>query len=308
MLGFPAFEPRMRIVLAVLSALVFAAAAMAQTTPAAAQRGFWWEATKGNQRVLLMGTLHVGRADFYPLPPDAMRRLREAAVIAVEADVFNVAKTGPIVQRMAFYADGEPGLDARLPAELRRRVEAAARRAGLEASRLWRMKPWMLANTLVLLEAVRSGFTPAFATESFLFEFTQQTGKPIAELESLEAQLRIFESASAELQIVYLEQVIKSMESGESEREVTRLVDAWSRGDAAAMEALLAKMRAGAAPADRFVMEQIIDGRHPAMVAGIERMAASGRLHVVAVGALHFSGPNGLVELLRRRGFAVRPL
>jgi uncharacterized protein YbaP (TraB family) len=89
---------------------------------------------------------------------------------------------------------------------------------------------------------------------------------------------------------------------------VARLVDAWARGDAAAMEAMIAKMAAASTPADRFVRDQIIDGRHPAMVEKIEKMATSGRPHVVAVGALHFFGPNGLVELLRKRGFTVRPL
>jgi uncharacterized protein YbaP (TraB family) len=44
------------------------------------------------------------------------------------------------------------------------------------------------------------------------------------------------------------------------------------------------------------------------MIAAIEKMAASGRPHVIAVGTLHFFGPNGLIELLRKRGFTVRPL
>jgi uncharacterized protein len=298
----------MRVLLSLLLSLVLAAPAWAQSEGGPGKRGFWWEATRGNQRVVLMGTLHVGRSEFYPLPREYQQRLQDAAVIAVEADVFNAQKIGTVVQRLAFFAEGEPGLDARLTPELRKRVEAVAAQRGVDAARLWRMKPWMVANTLVLLEAVRAGFSPAYASEAYLFQFSQQAGKPLAELESIELQLGLFDSAPPDLQLVYLEQVVKSIESGESAREVAELVEAWARSDAAAMEAAVAKLGVGTAPADRFVREQIIDGRHPAMIAAIEKMAASGRPHVIAVGTLHFFGPNGLIELLRKRGFTVRPL
>lgn len=275
---------------------------------ASPRRGFWWEATRGSQRIYLMGTLHVGKADFYPPAPSLLQHLQEAAAIGVEADVFNAQKVAPIVQRLAFYPDGDPGLDTRLAPDLKKRVSAVVARSGLDAARVWRMKPWMLANTLVLLEAMRAGYSPAYATEAYLFGFSQSTGKPLVELESIERQLELFDRAPPGLQITYLEQVLQSIDSGESQREVTRLVEAWSRGDAAAMEAQLAKMRAGTTAADRFVFEQIIDCRHPDMVAGIEKMAASGKLHVVAVGSLHFFGPGGLIALLRKRGFDVRPI
>lgn len=298
----------MRLLSALLLSLLLTGPALAQTDGGQAKRGFWWEATRGKERIVLMGTLHVGRSEFYPPAREHQQRLQDAAVIAVEADVFNAQKVGSVVQRLAFFPQGEPGLDTRLTPELRKRVEAVATQRGLDAARLWRMKPWMLANTLVLLEAVRAGFSPAYASEAYLFQFSQQTGKPLAELESIELQLGLFDSAPADLQLVYLEQVVKSIESGESNREVAKLVEAWARSDAAAMEAMITKMSVATAPADRFVREQIIDGRHPAMVSAIEKMAASGKPHVIAVGSLHYFGPNGLIELLRKRGFTVRPL
>jgi uncharacterized protein YbaP (TraB family) len=52
----------------------------------------------------------------------------------------------------------------------------------------------------------------------------------------------------------------------------------------------------------------VIEARHPAMVDAIERFAASGKLHLVAVGSLHYFGPNGLLALLRARGYTIEPL
>ncbi len=279
--------------------------AAADTT--APQRGFMWEARKGERRVLLLGTIHVGRAQFDSPGPQILARLQRADVIAVEADVSEAARVAPIVQRLAYYAKDEPGLDARAPA-LKPRLQEFARKDGLSAELFWRMKPWMVANTLVVIEATRLGFSPAYATEAFLFDFARRNGKPIVEIESIEEQLRLFDSAPESTQIAYLKQALDAIDNGSSQDEITRLARAWDTRDGAEMERLLARMRAEKGVAERFVVDRIIDGRHPRMVDAIERYAASGRLHVVAVGTLHYFGPNGLLELLKRRGYAIDPV
>lgn len=278
----------------------------ARKTEAAAPRGFAWEAAKNGRRVLLVGTIHVGRTA--APPADCSQRFAEAAVVAFEADVFDAQRVGQLVQKIAMYPPQEADLKSRLPAPLRHRVEALLARHGLDSPALWRMKPWMLANTLVVIEASRLGFSPAYATEATLHEFARTCGKAIVEIEGIEKQLGIFDSTSPELQLAYLEQAVKGIESGESEREVRRLVAAWEKRDAADIERVLATMRASKGAAERFVVEQVIDARHPAMVEAIERFAASGKLHLVAVGSLHYFGPNGLLALLRGRGYTIRPL
>jgi len=287
-----------------VSAAPAAAGAPAGESP---KRGFLWEAHKGERRVYLLGTIHVGKTEFYPMNADYLARLREAEVIAVEADVSEAARVAPLVQKWAYYPGGTPGLDARVPA-LRSRLEELAKRDGLSADVFWRMKPWMAANTLVVLEAARLGFSPAYATEAFLFDFARKAGKPIVEIESIEEQLRLFDSATEALQLAYLQQAVESIDDGSNQEEITRLVSAWERGDGTEMERLLTKMRSAKGVAERFVVEQIIDGRHPHMVDAIERFAANGKLHLIAVGSLHYFGPNGLLELLRARGFTVVPV
>jgi uncharacterized protein YbaP (TraB family) len=278
-----------------------------EPSSATPKRGFLWEARKGERRAYLLGTIHVGKAEFYPMHPDRLARLQEAEVIAVEADVSEAARVGPLVQDLAYYGAGVPGLDARFPA-LRPRLEDFARRSSLSAEIFWRMKPWMAANTIVVLEAMRLGFAPAYATEAFLFDFARRSGKPIVELESIEAQLRLFDSAPEATQSAYLQQAIEAIENGTNRDEVTQLVDAWDKRDGAAMERLLAKMQSAPGVAERFMVEQILEGRHPRMIEAIEGYVASGRLHLVAIGSLHFFGTRGLIELLRQRGYTVVPL
>lgn len=289
-----------RLALALLVACVAALPSLAQE-----RRGFMWEARKGEHRVYLVGTIHVGKPDFHQQPADVLARYGEAAAIAVEADISDTAKIAPAVQRYALYAPADPGLDAHVPATLRTRVDKVAARYGLQPQHYTRMKPWMLANTLIVLEATRVGLNPQYSTEAFFFRHAQQTGKPIVELEGVEKQLRLFDGAPSSVQTAYLEHAIASIESSASERELKRVVTAWEKSDAAEMERIVASMHASGGTAERFVAEQIIDSRHPDLVAAIERLATSGKLHLVAVGSLHYFGPRGLLELLKQRGFVI---
>lgn len=298
----------MRRLLLAFAALLLLSPAFAQIDAQPAKRGFFWEAHKGAHRVYLLGTIHVGRPEFYPPHPEYLRRFDEAAAIVVEANVFEAKRVAEAIQRTALYPDGDPGLGRRLGEDLNERVTALVNRFGLDPVRVWRMKPWMAANTFVILQAASLGFNPAYATEAFLFQYATERGKPLLEIESIDAQLAIFERVDSATQIAYLEQAVKGIETGDAEREVRRIVAAWERRDAAEAERLIGEIRKAKTPGERFVAEQLFDARHAKMVDAIDRYAASGRLHLVAVGALHYFGPNGLLELLRARGYTVTPV
>jgi uncharacterized protein YbaP (TraB family) len=274
----------------------------------APKRGFFWEARKGDRKIYLFGTVHVGRADFYPPNIEYLRRFNEATAVVLEANVFDAKHVGEVVQKVALYGEGEPGLDTRISEDLKKRVTAQAKRFGLDPSRIWRMKPWMLANTLVILQATGGGYSPAYASESFLFQYATGSGKPLLEIESLELQLSIFERSDQETQVSYLEQAVRGLESGDADREVRKIVEAWERRDKDAAEQLIAEIHKAKSRGERFVADQLFDARHPRMVEAIEKYTASGSVYLVAVGALHYFGSRGLLELLRARGFTITPI
>lgn len=290
-----------------LGALLVAAAAFAQTSEPA-RRGFLYEVRKGNQVALLMGTIHVGRPEFYPLPAAQLERMQRNDALVLEADVSDNARALAATQKYAMVPAGEPGLDTRLTPALKARIEAIAARNQLDAAPLWRMKPWMLANVLALFEAAQAGYMPALSVESYLMRLAKQGGKPILELESIEQQFELFERAPFATQIAFLEEAVKAVETRAARREINRIVQAWETGDQAALERLLAEMRAQDSPGARFTVDTILLGRHPAMVKRIESLMADGKTYLIAVGSLHLAGPQGLIAMLRARGFTVTQL
>ena len=273
-----------------------------------ARRGFLYEIRKGNQSALLMGTIHVGRPEFYPLPPAVLAHIDRAQTIVLEADVTDTARAITATQKYAVYPSGEPGLDTRLPAPLKGRIEALAARNQLDVVPLWRMKPWMLGNVLALFEAAQAGYMPALSVEAYLTRIAKQSGKPVLELESIEQQFELFEGASFATQVAFLEDAVKAVETRNARREINRITQAWETSDQAALERLLGEMRAQTTPGARFTVDTILLGRHPAMVRKIESLMAEGRTHLIAVGSLHLPGPDGLVAMLRARGYTVTAL
>jgi uncharacterized protein YbaP (TraB family) len=268
------------------------------------RRGFLWEVRKGNQ----VGTIHVGRPEFYPLPKARLEQLRRASVFVLEADVSDTARAVAATQKYAMFPDGAPGLETRLPAELKSRIDEILSRNKLEAAPLMRLKPWMLANVLALFEAAQAGYMPALAVEAYLVRLAAAESKPVLELEGIEQQFQLFEQAPWSTQIAFLEEAVKAVETRAARREINRIVQAWETADRPALERLLAEMRAQTTVGARFTVDAILLGRHPQMVRRIESLLAGGKVHLIAVGALHLVGPQGLVELLRARGYTVTEL
>ena len=304
----------MRLEIARRACLLLVAALLAPwSLPAGAQsdtapRGFLWEATRGRERVLLFGSMHVGRADAAAGRRAEPPGWRNVQVFAFEANVFDAQATLAATRRWATYSDGNPGLEAQVDAATLARIDKAGAQLGGGGALCCRMKPWMLANTLVMLESMRAGLSPAFGSEAQLYQLALATGRPVVEIESVDEQLRLFDEAPPAVQLDYLRHTVETIEDGSGRAEIEQLVAAWERGDAAALERQLEQMMRSDRAAQRFVAERIVRGRHPKMAAAIERFAASGRLHLVVIGALHYFGPDGLLQLLRDRGYTVKRL
>src|SRR5262245_47154646 len=283
---------------------VLCSVALAQSTDTS-RRGLLYEIRKGNQVALLMGTIHVGRPEFYPLPQSQLARIDKVDAIVLEADIADTARAIAATQKYAVYPTGEPGLDTRLPPALKARIEAIAAKNQLDLTPLWRMKPWMLGNVLALFEAAQAGYMPALSVEAYLTRLARQQNKQLLELEGIEQQFEIFERAPMSTQVAFLEDAVKAVETRAARREINRIAQAWEAADRVALERLLAEMRAQTSVGARFTVDSILLARHPEMVKRIEATMRDGKSYLFAVGSLHLVGPDGLVELLRARGYTV---
>jgi uncharacterized protein YbaP (TraB family) len=277
-----------------------------RSSAGAAKPGLLYEIKTGTATVYLFGTLHVGKPEFYPLGREANRALTEAQKLYLEVNLTDASVTTTI-NAVATYPAGQ-SLERSLPPELMKKVDTALERYKLPRESAIRMKPWMLGQTLLLLEAARRGYDPTFASEMYLVAFAGAQRKDVLGLETLSEQFALFDGMPEAAQQRFLEDILTSLDDNQIGVHLDALVGAWLHADARGLEDELEREKSEPSLFAREMLPRLLDERNRNMAEKIAAIAQPGTTTFVAVGALHLVGPEGLIELMRKRGFAVRQL
>jgi len=267
------------------------------------QGGFY--RISGHGRVAyLFGTIHVGQRSFYPLAPEAERALAGADHLVVELDTRADTAFLRAVDLHGRYAAGGD-LRRRLDPETLARLRTALHAQGVSLASMAHLKPWLVANLLLGMRLEREGFRRSDGVEQVLLAQARQRGTRVAELESAEAQLALFDSMNDIEAERYLRETLDGLEDGSAVRQAGRVIEAWRTGDTAALDALLPDATAGGSTIADFTRRKLLGRRNADMAAHIDRLMGQGGVMFVGVGLLHLLGANGLPALMAQRGYLV---
>lgn len=275
--------------------------------PAPRRQGALFRVSGRGQTSYLFGTIHVGAQSFYPLAPEISLALADANQLVLELDT---RSDDAFQQALAAHATYRPGEQLRdhLSSATLARLTAALHALGIPLSSVSHLKPWLIANLLMGLELERSGFQRLHGNESFLLAQAQARGTAVAELESADYQLALFNTLDRADSERYLQESLNDLESGTSFRKAKATIDAWNSGDHAALDALVPDAVGGGTVMAEFTRRMLLGKRNPEMAAGIERIMQQGKKAFVGVGVLHLLGDDGVPRLLAQRGYQVERL
>ncbi|MGA0806015.1 MAG: TraB/GumN family protein [Pseudohongiellaceae bacterium] len=264
-----------------------------------------------NVQIHLLGSIHVGKAGFYPLHPEVEQRFRAADHLVFEVDPQAVAspQVAKQMQLRGMLPQGQTLQDVLSPETLGS-LEQVLRGIGIPLANFMQFKPWMVALLLTNLQAEALGYDSHFGLESYLAG-QRPSDADILELESLEQQLGMLETLHPD---TFLGYSLHEYAGGSALME--SMVAAWLCGDKQTLEDIVHQGEAqleAAAPAQRAHLEQIHDSlftrRNLSMADGIEAFAEAGQgSYFVVVGAGHLLGAGSVVELLQQRGYEVAPV
>lgn len=280
------------------------AAAQKQTIP---QRGTLYRVTYRGNTSYLFGTVHVGKTAFYPLEPEVTRAFSAARKLVIEVDVRNTEAMRQAVMRHGLYPAGQT-INQHLSADASAQLRQALRRSGTPFESIARMKPWMVANLLLVQEMARQGFPSEQGIELHFLSLAEKQKKTVQELETADYQLSLFDSMNDAEQEEYLVENLTELANGVAMQKVLDLIKAWQSADAQALDAALLEMQKGESASDRFLQKVLLDQRNPAMAQQVEALLKTDKTSFVAVGALHLLGAKGVPGLLQQRGYKVQKL
>jgi len=283
------------------------AAAVLQQMQAAPPRGLLYAVSKQGQTAYLFGTMHVGRADFFPLDLTATQAMAQSSELVLELDASQTDNMQAGLQRYAALPPPQT-LDTLLPPALRQRLHTQLDALAIPRETVQGWKPWMASLALTVGALKKQGYGFEYATEFYFIGIANALGLPVTELEGIDYQFQLFDSIPPQEQLVYLDESLGYLETGDMRADTQALVDAWLAHDPAALQQITAKALERAPRSADWVKQKLFTERNLRMSEKIEQMLADGKTPFVAVGALHLTGADGVPALLEKRGYRVTPL
>jgi uncharacterized protein len=256
-----------------------------------------WKVTGPNGGPLFLGgSMHALRPTDYPLPSAYNIAFEASARLVFEDDPKSASREFRSLLKAGLYScrdNLQNHVDPRTYEYLRRFFALR----NVPESEFARLRPWLIDILITSPPPEYYGL----GVEEFLLKRAMANSKPVSGLESAKDHNQVLvglndRESEALLLVTFINAAQKS--SGAS------MVDLWRRGDAETIARLTHEAYRDL-PA---FGERLLSARNRNWLPKIESYLRSGQTYFVVVGAAHMGGPDGLLSLLRVRGYRVEQL
>lgn len=281
----------------------------------AGAKGFAWQVKKGDNTIYLLGSIHVGVSDMYPLNNALKEAFSKAETLVVEANILTQGEQMNQFMQMAMYADGTTIKD-HISKETYDKLLKVLELLKLPEDQINQFKVWSVANDLNTINTSQTG-TVEGAQEAaaqgvdmyFLLRGIGESKNTI-ELEGLVYQGQLFDNLSVQYQEDYLNAVLDSILNPVTEEEVSQAdvvakwQQDWIKGDIQEFKASYNKLM----ESDNDELTEMLFGiRDKHMAEKIIMMLDQEGKHTyfVVVGAGHFTVTGTVLDQLKEKGYEV---
>jgi len=264
-------------------------------------KNFLWKVEDKNGSVAyLLGSLHVLTPEWYPLSNTINAAFADSKLLIEEVDIDETNDPAVMMAALAkaMLTDGKT-LDQMVAPEVYAEVKRRAEKSGLPMIALQRMKPWLVAITLMAPTLQAAGFKPELGIDQHFFALAKSSGMQRDALETITYQLDRFDSMSPKLQEDLLRTTMEDLDSEVS--GVKEMAQAWAFGNVAEMEKTNLK---GLQESPELYQRLLVERNHN-WIPRIESCLKEKSACFVVVGAAHLVGPDGLPTLLAKQGYTV---
>ena len=260
-----------------------------------------WRVADRDSEIWLFGTVHL-------LPPHVRWRSRAfdaafnaADTVFLEVDLKAAPRrgVGAVLRQLGENANYVT-LSSLLGARDTNRLARAATKLGIRPGTLEPLRPWLASIRLSMTNIKQQGFDPQSGVDRIIAGMSQQAGKRLGFLETIEEQFEIFATLSPEAEKAFLMATVTQIETKPG--GITELVTSWAEGDTGSFDRQFQATLGGDLPELRNAL--FID-RNRRWTQRIGKMMAGSGKALIAVGAGHLAGEDGVVGLLRAKGYKV---
>jgi uncharacterized protein YbaP (TraB family) len=283
--------------------LIVAAPAAARDLPYSQGR-LWMIEVAGAAPSYLVGTMHSADPAIATPWPALARVMDGVDSITVEVVLDDDAAIA-MAQAM-ILTDGRTLGDIAGPRRMAR-IEAVGAQYGIPPEVLQGFRPWAVTMIFSLPPSeLRLQATGAPILDNILRQHAEERGIAVYGIESVAEQLALFADYSAADQLALLDLTLELQPQAETKYDEFRV--AWLAGDLNELYDLAMDMPATDSPelVDEF-MGRLLQDRNHRMAERITGLLEQGNA-LIAVGALHLPGEEGVLALLEAQGHLVSPV
>ncbi|WP_264210481.1 TraB/GumN family protein [Leisingera thetidis] len=274
-------------------------------------RGNHWVATKGSRTIHVVGTMHGGDARMAKVMRTLRPVLLSAQAIYLETpqeEMESLDSMPPALARNFLLPKGQE-LRHLLARDAWQRFELTARVTGANLETVNRMQPWAISMFLVQSGCRPYGFGLRRGLDDRIADFASRRRIPLGALETPEQALTAIASLPLRDQARMLELELELVQSGKPEdaTPVEAYFDqsVWTAFVLAPWISAQYSSFSGAETARLWQQYnlRLLDRRNKRWMKVI--LAARQERIVIAVGAAHLPGRNGVLNLLQAKGFSL---
>ena len=279
--------------------------ALLQLAPLHAQptRNFIWKVSAPGGALYLVGSVHLLTKDYYPLSPALETAFKDSNLLVEEADLGEMEAPASQFKLLSRgLLPGDQSLDRVVSPATYALVAKRISDLGMPIEPLKRFKPWMLALTLVQLEWQKAGFDASLGLDKHFYDRAKIDGRAVQGLETVDYQLSLFDGMTMQEQDRLLAESLKDLDKERA--SALRLTDAWKAGDATAVERIVLDD----VKDDPLMYQRLLVNRNRNWLPQLDALLTRNGRAFVVVGAAHLVGPDGLLAMLKAKGYKVDQL
>ncbi len=249
--------------------------------------------------VYILGSIHVLAEEYYPLTRSFSYAYYNSQKIIFEIDpeILFSPETAKNNEKHYTFQNGQTLKSVLSPGTyqlLKKKLEPL----GLDMTQIDTLKPWVVYLNMSGKFDSSIEFRPDLGIENYFYRRAKDAWKPTGGLETVQDQIEVFDRLPMKVQEAMLKETLTMTDSKKREQAFLHMVKSWHQGSLKGLEELVESMKTF----PLFYKKLLVERNHN-WVPQIEKFLTEEKNVLVIVGAAHLAGKDGLLTLLKEKGY-----
>ena len=288
---------------AIAALLIASTAGFAHAEP---PKPLLWKVSDADNSIYLLGSFHLLKETDYPLAASTYAALDDAERVVFELSPaeMNDPALGQKMGAAAMRTDGKT-LQQSLPEATWNELSAYTAKRRIPIANFQPFETWFISLLVSVTEMQALGLNPELGLDKHFGKRAVDAGKPVMGLETGDQQVAMFDGMDEKEQLQALQDTLEEVANIES--EIGKMHALWRSGDGDALFAATGAEMKAEYPA---LYQRINVGRNRAWLPRLAGMLDDSKSDdtLVVVGAMHLLGEDGVVAMLKAKGYTVERL